>query len=97
MFVPHSSWLVTKIRFFALGLLLVLALMGSVPVLHVAGQTQYIVASPGYVNFGMNVTVSVTAPAAGTYALTVVEPNGTQFEPKRDFFFGWATAECNFW
>ncbi len=85
MFVPHSSWLVTKIRFFALGLLLVLALMGSVPVLHVAGQTQYIVASPGYVNFGMNVTVSVTAPAAGTYALTVVEPNGTQFKLNETF------------
>jgi len=41
-------------------------------------QTQYVVATPGYVNLGMVTSVTVTAPAAGSYTVTVVQPNGTQ-------------------
>jgi len=41
-------------------------------------QTQYVVATPGFVNLGMVTSVIVTAPAAGSYGVTVVQPNGTQ-------------------
>lgn len=44
----------------------------------VVAQTQYIEATPGYVNLGMTTSVVVTAPAAGSYSLVVQQPNGTQ-------------------
>jgi hypothetical protein len=50
--------------------------MVSVP--SVSAQTQYIEASPGYINLGMNTTVIVTAPASGSYSVVVQQPNGSK-------------------
>ncbi len=83
MFRRDSS--VIKISFLGLGLLLFFTFIGTVPVPNAAAQTQFIVASPGYVNLGMNVSIGVTAPAAGTYTVTVQEPNGTQFKVNETF------------
>jgi hypothetical protein len=44
----------------------------------VSAQTQYIEATPGYVNLGMTTSVVVTAPAAGSYSVVVLQPNGTE-------------------
>ena len=44
----------------------------------VSAQTQYVVATPGYVNLGMSTFVVVTAPAAGSYSVVVKQPNGTK-------------------
>jgi len=52
--------------------------LAAVPV--VSAQTpQYIVATPNYINLGLNTTISATAPAAGTYTVVVQAPNGTQY------------------
>jgi hypothetical protein len=50
-------------------------MMTSMPT--VFAQTQYVTATPGYINLGMTTTVTVTAPAAGTYTLVVQPPSGT--------------------
>lgn len=39
-------------------------------------QTQLVTATPGYINLGMTTAIAVTAPAAGTYNVVVVKPNG---------------------
>ncbi len=39
-------------------------------------QTQYVSASPGYINFGMETNITVTAPASGSYTVEVVSPTG---------------------
>jgi hypothetical protein len=44
----------------------------------VTAQTQYLEASPGYVNLGMDTFVVATAPAAGSYSVVVHQPNGTE-------------------
>jgi len=41
-------------------------------------QTEYVRATPGYINLGMNTTIALTAPAAGTYTVKVQEPNGAE-------------------
>jgi hypothetical protein len=53
-----------------------LFLVAAVP--SASAQTTYVVASPGYVNLGMNTSIQVTAPSAGTYAVVVEQPNGTK-------------------
>ena len=45
-----------------------------------AQTTQYVLATPNYINLGMNTTISATAPAAGTYTVVVQAPDGvTQY------------------
>lgn len=41
-------------------------------------QTQYVQATPGYINLGMTTSILVTAPAAGTYSVVVQQPNGVK-------------------
>lgn len=55
----------------------VLALMAFAPA-QVSAQTQYVTASPGYVNLGMQTYIVATAPAAGSYTLVVQRPDGAQ-------------------
>lgn len=43
-----------------------------------SAQTQYVSATPGYVNLGLTTSVQVTAPAAGSYTVAVTQPNGTE-------------------
>jgi len=46
----------------------------------VSAQTpQYIVATPNYINLGMNTTIAATGPAIGAYQLVVQAPSGTQY------------------
>lgn len=45
---------------------------------HSNAQTQYVTASIGYINLGMDTNISVTAPAAGSYSVIVTSPSGTQ-------------------
>jgi hypothetical protein len=40
-------------------------------------QTQIVTATPGNVNLGMTTSITVTAPAAGTYTVVVQKPGGT--------------------
>ncbi len=49
-----------------------------VPLTSASAQTQFVEATPGYINLGMTTTVQVTSPAAGAYTVTVQEPNGTE-------------------
>lgn len=61
----------------------VLLLASLVPLLFtvmpsVSAQTQFIEATPGYINFGMTTFINVTAPAAASYTVVVTQPNGTQ-------------------
>jgi len=44
----------------------------------VSAQTQYVKATPGYINLGMNTFIMVTAPAAGAYSVVVQQPNGME-------------------
>jgi len=44
----------------------------------VSSQTQYVRATPGYINLGMNTTITLSAPAAGTYTVKVQEPSGAE-------------------
>jgi hypothetical protein len=44
----------------------------------VSAQAQYVEVTPGYINLGMVTSVLVTAPAAGSYAVIVQQPNGTK-------------------
>lgn len=62
-----------------LGLLLVSTFIVFVPMTGASAQTQYVTASPGYINFGMNSTIQVTAPSAGTYSLIVQAPSGSKY------------------
>jgi len=47
------------------------------PGVSAANPTPVVAATPGYVNLGMNVTITVTAPAAGTYTVSVETPSGS--------------------
>jgi len=52
----------------------------------VSAQTpQYVVATPNYINLGMNSSIAVTAPAAGTYTVAVQAPSGTQYTVNFNF------------
>jgi len=43
-----------------------------------SAQTQYVEATPGYINLGMSTFILVTAPAAGSYSVVVQQPNGME-------------------
>ncbi len=60
-------------------LLMTLAISAVAGVPAVSAQTQYIVATPDYINLGMNTTIAATAPAAGSYTVIVQAPSGTQY------------------
>jgi hypothetical protein len=60
----------------ALLLVSVISVMG--PLTAASAQTQYITASPGYINFGMTTSINVTAPAAGSYSIIVQKPSGSE-------------------
>jgi hypothetical protein len=49
-----------------------------VPVASAQNQTQYVAATPGFINLGMTTTIQVTGPAAATYTVAVEQPNGTR-------------------
>jgi hypothetical protein len=59
-------------------------------------QTQYVTATPGYINLGMNTTISVVAPAAGAYTLKVQEPNGTEPSISLSFTAAGQTGNATF-
>jgi hypothetical protein len=66
-------------------LLIFSAAMLIVPLNSASAQTQYVQATPGYINLGMSTTIQVTSPAAGAYAVTVQEPNGTELSVNLTF------------
>ena len=68
-----------------LGLTLLFTFSMFTPIPVVSSQTQYVTASPGSINLGMNTTISVTAPSSGTYSLVVQAPNGAKFTLSETF------------
>ena len=60
-------------------------LLAPVVTLPANAQTQVVSASPGYINLGMTTSVSVTAPASGTYSLVVQKPSGAKFDANLSF------------
>lgn len=66
----------TMLIMLALGLFLLSTFLIAAPLPLVSAQTQYVVASPGYINLGMSTNITVTGPAAGSYSVIVQEPNG---------------------
>ncbi|HXW94265.1 MAG TPA: hypothetical protein VEJ19_00990 [Nitrososphaerales archaeon] len=60
------------------GLLIVaiIAFMTVAVVPPASSQTQYVQATPGFINLGMNTTITINAPVAGTYTVKVQEPSG---------------------
>jgi hypothetical protein len=68
-----------KITILALGLLLLFTSIGLVPTPRVAAQKQFVTATPGYVNLGMNSTIEVTG-LTGNYNIIVQNPTGGKFE-----------------
>jgi len=70
------------------GLLLLVSLafsaLAGVPAVS-AASPQYVVATPNYINLGMNTTITATAPAAGAYQLVVQAPSGTQYTTVLNF------------
>jgi hypothetical protein len=83
--IPRNGSPKGKIGVFALGLLFLSMLIVVVPVPRAAAQTQYVVASPGSINLGMNSTIMVTASASGTYTVIVRNPSGTLFKLNETF------------
>jgi len=78
----ESRTLSSRSKALTSGLLLLLsfALSAVAAVPAASAQTpQYIVATPNYINLGMNTTISATAPAAGSYTVVVQAPDGTQY------------------
>ncbi len=70
---------VSKIMPLALGLLLLFTFFTAVvPLNSVSAQTQYVVASPGYINLGLSTNITVTAPAVGSYNVVVQKPSGLE-------------------
>jgi hypothetical protein len=51
----------------------------------VSAQVQYVTATPGYLNLAMTATVTVTAPAAGTYTVVVQRPDSTTVQLSYSF------------
>jgi hypothetical protein len=74
-----------KLSTLVFGALLLVVLAFSIQVPQVAAQTQYISATPGYINLGMNTTISVTGPAAGSYSLIVLKPSGAKLQLNESF------------
>lgn len=62
----------------SMALLAMLALVAVAAVPPASAQTQYVSATPGYINLGMSTFVVATAPAAGSYSVVVQQPNGTE-------------------
>lgn len=52
-----------------------------------SAQTQYIGATPNYINLGMTVSISVTAPASGTYTVVVQKPSAATTTLNYDFIY----------
>jgi hypothetical protein len=76
----------TAAKIFVFALILVLsASAATAPFPKVAAQTQYVFASPGYINLGMNSTITVSAPKAGTYTVVVQKPSGTESKLNETF------------
>jgi hypothetical protein len=74
-----------KIGVLALGLLLLTTCV-AVPVPRASGAAaQLVTANPGYINLGMNTTINVTAPSAGTYTIVVQKPSGVQLQLNQTF------------
>ncbi|MDA4115644.1 MAG: hypothetical protein OK442_03710 [Thaumarchaeota archaeon] len=55
-----------------------------------------VTATPGYINLGMNTTIGVIAPAAGTYSLKVQEPNGAETSVNFTFAAAGQTVKATF-
>jgi hypothetical protein len=70
---------ITKFGRIAISGLLLVSIFAVMSPLGVASaQTQYIAATPGYINFGMTTAINVTAPAAGSYTIVVQKPSGSE-------------------
>ena len=71
---------------FMLALLLFISFFAAVVPLHsVSAQTQFVTATPGYINLGMNTTIAVTAPAVGSYTVVVMKPSGVASQLSETF------------
>ncbi len=81
----HSESLVTKMSVLVLGVLLLATFFVAVPTTAAASQPQSVVTSPAYINLGMKTTITVTAPAAGTYTVLVQSPSGNRFTLNETF------------
>lgn len=77
--------LLVKLDVLALGLLVFSTFACGIWVPQASALSQPLIATPGYVNLGMNVTISVIAPAAGTYTVLVQGPSGPQFSLNETF------------
>ena len=51
----------------------------------VSAQTEYVTTTPGNINLGMNTTIAVTSPAAGSYVLAVEKPSGVVLQLNETF------------
>jgi hypothetical protein len=70
---------VGKANVWSLPLLLLLATSAVALLLPVSGafaQSQAVTAAPGNINLGMNTSITLTAPSAGTYSIVVRKPAG---------------------
>jgi hypothetical protein len=61
-----------------------------------SAQTQMVTAQPGYINLGMNTTIAVTAPSAGTYTVVVEAPNGATSQTSYVFAAAGQTQNATF-
>ncbi len=59
-------------------------------------QTQAVTASPGYLNLGMNTTITFTAPSVGTYSVAVRKPAGELFSLNMTFATAGALQNATF-
>lgn len=70
---------IAKLGRIAVSALLLMSMLAVVaPFATASAQTQYITATPGYINFGMTTSINVTAPAAGSYSIIVQKPSGSE-------------------
>ncbi|MGA2874773.1 MAG: hypothetical protein ABSE82_04445 [Nitrososphaerales archaeon] len=74
-----NSLKVSKVMPLLLGLLLLFTFFTAiVPLNSVSAQTQYVAATPGYINLGLGTNITVTSPAAGSYNVVVQKPSGLE-------------------
>src|SRR5271170_7874637 len=84
-------------RRFTLAALSIMLLLLVAPVFAAAhAQSQVVTATPGYVNLGMAVSMSVTAPASGAYSVVVKEPNGGSAQASLTFTSSGQTLNATF-
>jgi len=77
-------------------LLVAFGLTLSVYVPAVSAQTQYISVTRGEINLGRTTTITVTAPAAGTFTAVVVRPDSSKIALNFTFTAGGQTQSANF-